>query len=1081
MPTTTLNLPVIVRPTEEEGKSLYFIRPLFMEHPITSNRRYAKAMSLFKEEVKRRFGSYVLSRANMDHLFWFKFTPDVKLEHFEFEFSIGTNFIKGRFHIAVFEYHGHRFGLLPNFGNFMFFVPKDANGHYLLKEAAFKAIQKFTKQYKKNLGDQFKAENLYSSKKEFLTFVKQEITVKDPAFSFESQTRNEFYALFRQDVQFDGGEEIEKVSHELTERYPAGLDRAFYQEKLVGQLYDLIFKKENIPIVLVGKEGTGRHTVLKEVVSQYMEKRPPKADHWKRHYVWHLNPNRIIAGMSIVGYWEKRFEAILKYAIRPMARENFPDVIVIDNPVALLRIGKSASGSLALSNVLKPYLEKRLLQLLLIATPEEWKVLQEGDRGFSDQFQVIRMPEPDLPTAIKIVLENRRRLEVEHECNITVPAISQLFTIQRNFLKNKALPGSVMKLLTQLATKYSRKKIDAPQVREEFKAFSGLEEKIFDEQVKLEQDEIKNMLSAELVGQPQAVKVLADAIHLIKAKLTDRSKPLASFLFIGPTGVGKTHAAKLLSKSLLGNDRQLIRFDMNEYIDAGALHRLIGDANNPEGQLTGKVRYQPFGVVLLDEIEKAHPKIHDLLLQMLDDARLTDSLGRTVDFSNTVIIMTSNLGAREAASQLGFQTAGKDNSAGYRKAVENFFRPELVNRIGQIVIFNPLNFEQIQRIAQLQIKELLKRDGFVRRTTIVNVSEEALKWVAQRGFDKRMGGRALKRQIEKDLTLLSAKQLIKTTSETPIILDISFKNGHLTPAINPLGFCEPIKGKWLPELPDEDNIGYYFYQLFKKVQKVEERCSRTERRDNDGVVDPTQWQHFGFKERVSELKENINLKQLESRQRKRTLSPIIPFRLKRVFHDWETSRARKETLRDKFFQTEALLELREEYRHGSPLFSSAQTDYLTSFVDVAFLETMFRGFTKGATERVIIHFKSLVTHSGQEQIEWLSEKYKALFEKMDLTIHPNENNVQVEVEGYNLHRLLRGEMGIHLFYVSYNLPVPILLSMGIESRKPSKQLQKVIRVYDGTETVTDLRTGYSNAMNLTEDELKLLLYGGQGR
>ena len=679
---------------------------------------------------------------------------------------------------------------------------------------------------------------------------------------------------------------------------------------------------------------------------------------------------------------------------------------------------------------------------------------------------------------MKIVLENRRRLEVEHECNITIPAISQLFTIQRNFLKNKALPGSVMKLLTQLATKFSNKKIDAVEVREEFKAFSGLEEQIFDEQIKLEKNEIKDLLSSELVGQPKAIDALADAIHMIKAKLTDRSKPLASFLFIGPTGVGKTHAAKLMSKCLLSDDRQLIRFDMNEYIDAGAIHRLIGDFNNPEGQLTGKVRYQPFGVVLLDEIEKAHPKIHDLLLQMLDDARLTDSLGRTVDFSNTVIVMTSNLGAREVASQLGFQAGQRDDSAVYRKAVENFFRPELVNRIEQIIIFNPLNFEQIQRIAQLQIKELLKRDGFVRRTTIVNVSEEALKWVAQRGFDVRMGGRALKRQIEKDLTLLSAKQLIKTTSETPVILDIVFENGQLTPYINPLDFCEPIKGEWLPELPDEENIGYFFHQLLRKVQKVEERTSRFEQRDHDRVVNPADWQQFGFKERISQLKEDINLKQLESRQRKRTLSPVIPFRLKRVFLDWETSRARKEALRDKFFQTEALLELREEYRHSVPLFSSAQTDYLISYVDVAILEIMLDGFMAEKTETKFLHFDSAVTHSGKDEIKWLIMKYTELLENIDLSVKADYQQSVIEVEGYNLHKLLGGEAGIHLFYAAHHLPVPIRVSLTIDGKPVEYQSLKVIRVYDGTDTVNDLRTGYSNAMNLTVDELKLLLLSG---
>ncbi|MEK7253232.1 MAG: AAA family ATPase, partial [Bacteroidota bacterium] len=472
---------------------------------------------------------------------------------------------------------------------------------------------------------------------------------------------------------------------------------------------------------------------------------------------------------------------------------------------------------------------------------------------------VMRLQEPDLPTAIRIVLHNRRSLELENDCNITVPAISQLFTIHRNFLKNRALPGSVMKMLAQIAAKYRQRKVDAPEVREEFKATSGLEERIFDEETKLEKEEIRQALETELVGQPAAVAALADTVHLIKAKLTDRNRPLGSFLFIGSTGTGKTHAAKQLCKLLLGNEDSLLRFDMNEYLDPGALHRLIGDPHNPEGQLTGKVRYRPFSVILLDEIEKAHPKIHDLLLQMLDDARLTDSLGRTVDFSNTIIIMTSNLGAREAAQQLGFKIGERDESSVFRKAVENFFRPELVNRIERIVIFNPLTFNEVQKIAQLQIRELLQREGFVRRTTIVNVSPDALDWVARRGFDAKMGGRALKRQIERDLTLLSAEQLLQTPPGTPVIFDILLENNQLQPRITPLEFVKPNPDDSLPELPNESNAGRFIGKLLHDIEIIELRISNFEQRQGKTSHwrqgETENWEHFHFKNQVAEVKE----------------------------------------------------------------------------------------------------------------------------------------------------------------------------------------------------------------------------------
>ena len=210
MPSTTLNIPVLVRPVEQEGKNEYHIRPLFLEHPVSVNRRYAKAVSAFKQEVKRRFGGYILNRKSMDNLFWFKFSPEVRLEVFHLEFSIGTNFLKGRFHVATFRYHGHMFGMLPNFGNYLFMMHADHQNKDDLKSQAAMIIQKLTKQYKKNLGDHFNPNGIYSNKKEFITIIQQQISVKDSKFSFEDEGVNQLLAMFRKEVYFEGGEEIEK-------------------------------------------------------------------------------------------------------------------------------------------------------------------------------------------------------------------------------------------------------------------------------------------------------------------------------------------------------------------------------------------------------------------------------------------------------------------------------------------------------------------------------------------------------------------------------------------------------------------------------------------------------------------------------------------------------------------------------------------------------------------------------------------------------------------------------------------------------------------------------------------------------
>ena len=290
------------------------------------------------------------------------------------------------------------------------------------------------------------------------------------------------------------------------------------------------------------------------------------------------------------------------------------------------------------------------------------------------------------------------------------------------------------------------------------------------------------------------------------------------------------------------------------------------------------------------KLKKAHPRVHDLLLQVLDDGRLTDSLGRTVDFSNTIIVMTSNVGAKEVSAQLGFDSQKRDESAIYQKAVENRFRPEFINRIDQIVIFNPLELDHILNIARLQIKELLHRDGFVRRTTILNISKEALEWVAKRGFDARMGGRALKRQIEKDLTALSADQLISTYSESPIIFEINFEKDRLIPQIIPLTFTASLKEGWLPEIPDEAHGKRFYANLIRRVERLERQINRIEQNRNDEsdeliIIgnqngDQLNWQYYDLKEKITSVKEELQTIILGFRDKYFKDGPAVPLRLK---------------------------------------------------------------------------------------------------------------------------------------------------------------------------------------------------------
>jgi hypothetical protein len=283
------------------------------------------------------------------------------------------------------------------------------------------------------------------------------------------------------------------------------------------------------------------------------------------------------------------------------------------------------------------------------------------------------------------------------------------------------------------------------------------------------------------VGQKPAVEAVVEAVALFKAGLQDPAHPIATFLFIGPTGVGKTELARLLATFIFGSVHRLLRFDLSEFKSYHSFEMLLGDPNAPgkPARLVDPVRRQPFQVILFDELEKAHPNVWDLLLPLLDDGRLTPPGGQAVDFRNTIIIATSNIGAQEAQKALGFgaETDSRAQEDRLRKALESAFKPEFLNRFQHIVVFHPLTKEQVRRIAQQELKKILDREGITGRNLIVDVDEEAIDFVIKRGFDARYGARALKREVQRQLVLPLAIMLMEKPVEPGSILTVSIQDG----------------------------------------------------------------------------------------------------------------------------------------------------------------------------------------------------------------------------------------------------------------------------------------------------------------
>ncbi len=1078
----SLQIPVLVQNTQMGEYPQFVVRPALQPYPIGVHRRYKNAIARFRSEFREVYNGMTFNRQHLSSFGWLLFKPALYYRQLHFEFKLGPEFVSGNFGLLFLNLRGLTFLSFPRVDNQMAILNAEAIKQKALRSTAQKLLRRRLQEIRSDLQEGFNVQVFYSDKREFITEVPVELQINYQDFPLEREERSFFFSFFNQTSDFEGAVEMSKVGQDLNEKYPHELGRAYYRDYEVQNLYQIIYEQGKTPIVLVGAEGVGRHTLVNEVIWRYMEKNQDKAaETLERIYL--VDPTRVITGMSIIGQWQQRFEAILDFLMQP-ERSEFAHKLLIDNPVALLRVGKSSKNDLSLSDVLKPYLEQRQLQTILIASFEEWSVIQEQDRSFSDLFQVFRVLEVDYQTAIHIILEQRANLEAQQGCRISVRAIQQLLHIQRNYLRNQPLPGSVMKLLQQLSTKYRHQDIDREQVREAFQAFSGLKEQIFDPIVAFEKEQIEEVIRQQLFGQEEAVKALANVINLMKSKLVDKQKPVSSFLFVGPTGVGKTQAAKVLAQILTGRDDQLLRFDMNEYNEEGAVERLIGDRQNPEGQLTGAIRYQPFGILLLDEIEKAIPEVHDLLLQVLDEGRLTDSLGRTVDFSNVVIIMTSNAGAEDIRAEVGYKK-GQADRAIYFKALRKIFRPEFINRIDQVVVFSPLQKEHIKGITRLQINQLLQRDGFIRRTTIVNITKAAMDWVAERGYDKHMGGRALRRQIERDLTALTAEQLIRLRSDQPIILEVDLQDNWIVPSVTPLSFADPLDEIPLPAAPESKQAGKQFYRkLLDRVELMDKQVGAVTATlqgpegqilSDEGKVLES-WPIFDLQKRIRDCKDHLQKITLGFDDWLFTDAIRSPLRLRKALQRPKEDHSSMEDWKAYFFQDAALQELVDAYQVANNQYDGLKTEFIDNHLDVVLLELALDGLRNQQYDRLQLVIQSMIIGRGETEVEYLLHQYQALMDRLDFSFTTQPEEGRIQVEGFGLKEILIGECGVHFFRRRNQPPLPVRLDIeDPEGRSFSKDRQTIIRLYDGEKTLTDLRTGFSNAYQMNPDELKVLV------
>jgi hypothetical protein len=740
--------------------------------------------------------------------------------------------------------------------------------------------------------------------------------------------------------------------------------------------------------------------------------------------------------------------------------------LYFDDILGLYRAGISASGNLSVADVLKPYIERRDVRVVGEMTPEQLRVFRERDRGLADMFHVLRVEETDEPTTLRILLASLRLLEMRHDCRFDLDVLPAAIDLTRRYVRDASMPGKAAAFLNTLAIKRQKKPIRRSDVLEEFHATSGLDLTMLDTEVWLRRKEVIEKLSQEIIGQPQALDAMTDVVTIAKARLNDPTRPLGSLLFLGPTGVGKTQSAKALAHYLFGDAARLVRFDMNEFVTPQSAARLAGVFDRPEGLLTSEVRRRPFSVILLDEIEKAHPDVFDLLLQVLGEGRLTDGLGRTADFTNTVIILTSNLGTRAAADRVGFERGGTGDAALYLKAVEDFFRPEFFNRLDRIVPFNRLERDELARIAEMTLHDVLAREGLVRRRCALQVAPEAMDWVIERGYHPVLGARAMKRAVEQELVQPLSRQLTSIAPGVPTVLQISRPGETIVVEV-----IELVNAAGLPEAKRPEQIDDPA-SLLEGVRQALDRLEKTFREHRPvmeftaGAIAPQQYHYLACEELLKGAREVYwRLREALKNPRRPSSGPSLPLagqprrsRRTRLTREWEThpgpdvfaAQDMNEYLDDLAEQAAAALdeseinqELRELIDHAALLEAVGPEDdgwrHERILLLLRTLDQRSAKYRKQLTSELLrrFQFQPLAPRSSRaaEIKESFGPDAWGLFDGTSIVSDyydaPNDlplaasNLAAIGLEGCSASRLVRVEEGTHLFTDEEGRLIPV--------------------------------------------------------
>jgi len=625
---------------------------------------------------------------------------------------------------------------------------------------------------------------------------------------------------------------LDSLARDLTASAKEGkVDPVIGRDDEIERIIQILSRRTKNNPVLIGEPGVGKTAVVEGLAHQIVNNEVPETLRDKR--VMTLDMGTVVAGTKYRGEFEDRLKKVMD-EIR-----NAGNVILFIDELHTLIGAGGAEGAIDASNILKPSLSRGELQCVGATTLDEYRKYIEKDAALERRFQPIQVDEPTIEETAQILRGLRDRYEAHHRVTITDGAIEAAAELSNRYITDRFLPDKAIDLIDEAGSRVRlksytippnlkeleteleeiRKEKDSAVLSQEFEkaaAFRDKEQKLREEVektknewkeqqgkenlevteddiaivvsswtgvpvVKLTKDESDRLLNMEevlhnrIIGQSEAVNAVSKAIRRARAGLKDPKRPIGSFIFLGPTGVGKTELARALAEAMFADEDAMIRIDMSEYMEKHSTSRLVGSppgyvGYEEGGQLTEKVRRKPYSVVLLDEVEKAHPEVFNILLQVLEDGRLTDSKGRLVDFRNTVLIMTSNVGASELQRNrfVGFNLGDenqdhKDMKSKVMDEMKKTFRPEFLNRIDETIVFHSLEKKHMNDIVKLMIDQVRRR---VEEQEIkFTITDRAIEKIAEDGFDPEYGARPLRRSIQRNIEDLLSEELLKGTIE----------------------------------------------------------------------------------------------------------------------------------------------------------------------------------------------------------------------------------------------------------------------------------------------------------------------------